>query len=224
MSNTKLTNQGPLNPHYLQRIEDTVYGALSIHPRLTAIRVDLRIPDCLGYSDDVMNRDMPLFFANIGPNLIKRFIESLKAQIEAQQYMKAREGKRHYDCKLQYIWVREQNQALKDHYHMALMLNKDCFYSLGSYNTTGTLAWMIKKAWASALDVDVDDFCTLVHFPENPVYRLNHNAPHTEFMSQLYPLLRRLSYLAKERTKVYGARKRNFGCSNPKVKGLSPTS
>lgn len=216
MSYTPLTNQGPLNAHYLKRIEETVYGALVIHPRLTVVRIDLRIPDCLGYSDDTLDRDTPLFFANTGPNLIKRFIASLKAQIEAQRYIRATQGKRNYLCELQYIWVREQSQEHKAHYHMALMLNKDCFFLLGNYNTTGTLAWMIKKAWASAMGLEVNDFYNLVHFPEHPVYTLNHNAPHQEFMAQLYPLLTRLSYFAKERTKVHGAGHRNFGCSNPK--------
>ncbi len=34
------------NPFWQQRIRETVRHALNVHPRLTALRVDLRFPDC----------------------------------------------------------------------------------------------------------------------------------------------------------------------------------
>ncbi|NAK90510.1 hypothetical protein GUB07_25435 [Escherichia coli] len=33
------------NPFWQQRIRETVRHALNVHPRLTALRVDLRLPD-----------------------------------------------------------------------------------------------------------------------------------------------------------------------------------
>ncbi len=216
MTQSRLTNHGPLNEHYLSRIEETLRNALAIHPRLTVIRIDLRIPDNGSFSENALERDTPSFFANTGPNLIKRFIASLKAQIEAEQYNKTKLGMRVHPCQMQHVWVREHSNNHKSHYHMALMLNKDRYYSLGNYQYQGSLASMIIKAWASALGLSTEVTNTLVHFPENPTYHLNHNAPHENFMSQLYPVLTRLSYFAKEETKFYGTGQRSFGCSNPK--------
>ncbi|MBO2583550.1 inovirus Gp2 family protein [Shewanella algae] len=218
MAYPQLTNQGPLNKNYLKRIVETVYGALAIYPRLTVIRVDLRLPDNGAYSDNPLEHDAPMFFANISPNLIKRFIASLKAQIEAEQYAKVREGKRVHYCDTQHIWAREYSQNHKSHYHLALLFNKDRYHGLGSYAGYNSLAGKIRKAWASALGMPIEECFTLVHFPENPVYHLNHNVPPKMFMSQLLPLLVRLSYLAKEKTKVYGTGQRNFGCSNSQNK------
>lgn len=218
MTQSQLTHCGPLNQHYLNRIERTLRGALEIHPRLTVIRVDLRLPNNGIFSDDPMEWDTPTLFANTNPNLISRFIASLKAQIKAEYDSKQREGVRVHPCELNHVWVREYSQEHKEHYHLALMVNKDRYFSLGNYNMPGGLAWMIKKAWASALGLSVEHFYTLVNIPQNPIYTLNHNAPHDEFVAQLSPLLKRLSYLAKEKTKVYGTDKRNFGCSDPKKK------
>ncbi len=216
MSRNRITGHGPLNTRYLARMEQTLLGALEQHPRLTVVRVDLRIPDNGSFSDNPLERDAPTFFMNTGPNLIKRFIASLKAQIQAEQYAKTRQGLRVHPCKLEHIWAREHSHNHKDHYHVALLLNKDRYHSLGNYKSPGTLAWMIKRAWANALGVNVEDFYTLVHFPENPVYRLNFNLSHEEFLLQAGPALIRLSYLAKERSKPRGTGQRNFGCSNPK--------
>lgn len=216
MVQSRLTNHGPLNEHYLSKIEETLRSALAIHPRLTVIRIDLRIPDNGSFSENALERDTPLFFANTGPNLIKRFIASLKAQVEAERYRKTRAGIRMHTCQIDYVWAKEYSSNHKSHYHIALMLNKDRYFTLGNYNYQGSLAWMIIKAWTSALGLHPDECSTLIHFPENSTYHLNHNAPQDEFMSQLYPLLTRLSYLAKEETKVYGIGQRSFGCSNPK--------
>lgn len=218
MTQTQLTQCGPLNQHYLNRIEATLQGALDVSPRLTVIRVDLRLPNTGIFSDDPLEWDTPTMFANTTSNLMARFIASLKAQIEAEGYAKLRAGKRTHPTELHHVWAREYSQEHKEHYHVALMVNKDRYFSLGNFNTPGTLAWMIKKAWTSALGLDVEHFYTLVHIPQNPIYTLNHNAPRDLFLGQLYPTLTRLSYLAKEKTKFYGTGKRNFGCSNPKKK------
>lgn len=216
MTQTRLSNIGSLNEHYLNRIEETLRNALEIHPRLTVIRIDLRIPDNGTYSENSLERDTPIFFAKIGSDQIKRFMASLKAQIAAEQYSKTKAGMRVHTSQVHHVWVKEYSNNHKSHYHLALMVNKDRYFSLGNYRNQGSLAWIIIKAWASALGLTKDECSTLVHFPENPIYHLNHYAPHDEFMSQLYPVLTRLSYLAKNKTKMYGTGQRNFGCSNPK--------
>ncbi|ENT3811629.1 inovirus Gp2 family protein, partial [Escherichia coli] len=40
-----LTMTYKYNPFWQQRIRETVRHALNVHPRLTALRVDLRLPD-----------------------------------------------------------------------------------------------------------------------------------------------------------------------------------
>ncbi len=39
------------NPFWQQRIRETVRHALNVHPRLTALRVDLRFPDVPAATD-----------------------------------------------------------------------------------------------------------------------------------------------------------------------------
>ena len=67
------------NPFWQQRIRETVRHALNVHPRLTALRVDLRLPDVPAATDAAV---------------ISRFINALKARIDAYQKRKHREGKR----------------------------------------------------------------------------------------------------------------------------------
>lgn len=66
--------------------------ALNVHPRLTALRVDLRLPDVPAATDAAV---------------ISRFINALKARIDAYQKRKHREGKRVHPTTLHYVWARE---------------------------------------------------------------------------------------------------------------------
>ena len=48
------------NPFWQQRIRETVRHALNVHPRLTALRVDLRLPDVpAGRSCDIPLHQCP---------------------------------------------------------------------------------------------------------------------------------------------------------------------
>ncbi|HDQ6526817.1 TPA: inovirus-type Gp2 protein, partial [Escherichia coli O22:H16] len=42
------------NPFWQQRIRETVRHALDVHPRLTALRVDLRLPDVPAATDEAV--------------------------------------------------------------------------------------------------------------------------------------------------------------------------
>ncbi len=79
------------NPFWQQRIRETVRHALDVHPRLTALRVDLRLPDVPAATDAAV---------------ISRFINALKARIDAYQKRKHREGKRVHSSTLHYAWAR----------------------------------------------------------------------------------------------------------------------
>ena len=181
---------------YLQRIYDTLDLALDDHPRTMAVRVDLRLP---------------LLMVMEESNLMKNFIASLDAQIQADLRRKERAGKLKRKCRLRYVWVKEKDKALHHHYHLVLLFNKDVYNSLGSFSNRNNLSHKIKTAWCRALDTDLDDGCRLVHFPDNCVYHIDVNSLRSS--SVLDELFRRLSYFAKVRTKQFGTGNRNFGCS-----------
>ncbi|MDU3884017.1 MAG: inovirus Gp2 family protein [Escherichia coli] len=162
------------NPFWQQRIRETVLRALDVHPRLTALRVDLRLPDVPAATDAAV---------------ISRFINALKARINAYQKRKRREGKRVHPTTLHYAWAREFGELKgKKHYHLLLLVNRDTWCRAGDYRAPRSLAGMIKQAWCSALGVDNDD---------------------TGFQQ----VLERADYLAKEHTKAHCTGERNFGCS-----------
>ena len=142
------------NPFWQQRIRETVRHALNVHPRLTALRVDLRLPDVPAATDAAV---------------ISRFINALKARIDAYQKRKHREGKRVHPTTLHYVWAREFGEFKgKKHYHLMLLVNRDTWCRAGDYRAPESLAGMIKQAWCSALGVDVGCHATLVHFPAWP--------------------------------------------------------
>ncbi len=142
------------NPFWQQRIRETVRHALNVHPRLTALRVDLRFPDVPAATDAAV---------------ISRFINALKARIDAYQKRKHREGKRVHPTTLHYVWAREFGECKgKKHYHLMLLVNRDTWCRAGDYRAPESLAGMIKQAWCSALGVDVGCHATLVHFPAWP--------------------------------------------------------
>ncbi|UNU29381.1 inovirus Gp2 family protein [Aeromonas hydrophila] len=193
------------NAYYLQRCQDTIDLALATHPRLMAVRIDLHFP----------NKELAT-----DTKAITRFIDSLKAKLKANLQRKKKEDpdKRVHDTSLFYIWVREVGeQSERAHYHLVLMLNKDTFCSLGNYqasltdNPRPSLSVMVRQAWCSALKLDdMENHVSLVHFPKNPWYWIRAQ----ERNSVDYKgFLERVSYLAKDRTKIYNKEIRSFGCS-----------
>lgn len=210
---------GSLNQRYLVRINDTVMGALAIHPRVLIARIDLRIPNNGLNSDNPLERDVPTCYVNTDVDLMKRFIASLNAQINFDQRNKAKQGKRIHPCPLNYVWVRERSTSHNEHYHVVLIVNQDAYYPFGRLHYEGTLACMVNRAWASALGLTADEIVGLVHIPERPMYTLNRNHPPARFQKNVDEVAVRLAYLAKNETKVLGDGLRNFGCSNPR-KGL----
>lgn len=188
------------NLDYQSSIAATVANALQSHNRVTAIRVDLRLPDNfdgLGMSNSIMTR----------------FIESLKAKVAADLRRKQQAWKRNLVCKLKYDWVREVGPINgKKHFHVLLLLNKDVYHSLGDFNEeSGNLSAMIRQAWCSALGLSFPENQQLVHFPSGGVVYMDKK--HPEFMQQQKLVLDKADYLAKEATKYYGDGERSFGCS-----------
>ncbi|MEZ8154607.1 inovirus Gp2 family protein [Vibrio splendidus] len=188
--------KGGLVLSYLDKLYDTIDKAVTQHPRTTAIRVDLRLAKSLLFDDT---------------GVIKNFIASLDAQIQADLSRKKRRGQTARSCKVRYAWCKERSTSLSHHYHLVLLLNKDVYHSLGRFDQKGNLSDMIKKAWCRALDIKANEGDSLVHFPDNPTYWLDKNSD--KFDQQVDSLFKRASYLAKVETKHYGDRSRSFGCS-----------
>lgn len=192
-----ITSHGPLIENYLDRIYETIHCALREHPRVVGFRVDLRLP--LNYED-------------LDTRIISRFIESLKAQIKADQMKSARMGSRKHFSRVRYVWVREQNSSQSWHYHVLILFNQDAYKWLGRYDKDeGNMSARIKRAWASALGWPLEQCKALVHFPDNPVYRINTNA--APYIIGLPDLFYRVSYFAKVNTKHYGDFSKQFGSS-----------
>lgn len=192
----------PCIPKYLASTKRLMERVLDIHPRTIVIRVDIHYPD--------------YFFESDKPNYsskskITRFISSIKSKVEAQINKRRREGKRVHHSYVNYIWVREVGTNGKPHYHVALFFNNDTFRSLGSKSmpeSSSRLVNIIVEAWASALNESFERAWNLVHVPKNATYHLT-NSNRSEY-DECY---KRLSYFAKRRTKEFGGRSNNFGCS-----------
>ena len=160
--------------------------------------MDLRLPD-FDACHDCLSRDEIVSYNRNRTNLMKRFTESLSAKVKAQGARMRREGKRVHPCTVRYVWVKERDTAINDHYHTVLFFNKDRYHRAGKYSSDGSLASMIIAAWSSALGCSVASIFRLVHFPENSGYYLDENSQ--EFSQQYSDLFYRISYLAKKRTK-----------------------
>lgn len=182
---------------YLDSSLHVVNCALADYPRTTAIRVDLRIPDGAQF---------------VSPHLISSFFASLKAQIKADLDKKRREGTRVHLSKVRYIWAKERDTSIHDHYHVVIFLNGHTYRALGDYKKTSmNMASRIKKAWASALKCPLEDLEGVVHFPNRNTYLVNKHA--NSFDDELSALFYRISYLTKINTKVFSGDGRSFGCS-----------
>lgn len=209
--------RGPLFIPYLERIHQTMMRAINSHSRIMAVRLDLSLPiDGHFRSGDL-----------IGP-----FIQSLRAQIDADMAKRKREGRTAPTCGLEYVCAREQEAAYRHHFHVGLFLNGDCYRGLGempvgrragsfdpdvpidpSAAVADSLAKRIVRAWARALGRSIEQTVGLVHFSEGGTYWIKRRSPLCD--SQIAGLFNRLSYLAKESTKQFGHGNRNLRYSRP---------
>ena len=146
-------------------------------------------------------------------SVITRFINSLKAKIQADLKRKERDWGRSLSCQLRYVWVREFGDVNgKKHYHVLLFLNKDVYHSLGDFRQErGNLSAMIKEAWSSATGLPLPLFRALAHFPKGGQFYLDKNS--YDIQGQMDHLIKYASYLAKNKTKRYGDGERSIGSS-----------
>ncbi|EIU7001384.1 inovirus Gp2 family protein [Vibrio parahaemolyticus] len=199
-----------LNTHYLDRIIVTMSKALKDYKRVHALRLDLRLP-VSDSEQELLRRDEFLNNTFNQKNIIKRFFESLKAKIKAQEKRMKASEKRVYPCHLRYVWCRERNKSNNDHYHLVLFFNKDRYFSSGYRDNEESLVRLIMDAWSSALGEYVDNADRLVQLVYKGTHYLDQNK--YDFENKYQALFTRLSYFAKNRTKHYGEGKRCFGTS-----------
>ncbi|EJR0678462.1 inovirus Gp2 family protein [Vibrio parahaemolyticus] len=199
-----------LNTHYLDRIILTMSKALKDYKRVHALRLDLRLP-VSDSEKDILRRDEIFNNTFNQKNIIKRFFESLKAKIKAQEKRMKASEKRVYPCHLRYVWCRERNKSNNDHYHLVLFFNKDRYFSSGYRDNEESLVRLIMDAWSSALGEYVDNADRLVQLVYKGTHYLDQNK--YDFENKYQALFTRLSYFAKNRTKHYDEGKRCFGTS-----------
>lgn len=96
----------------LDQMSVAISHALDQYPRVIAFRVDLCLPRLVGIPDDA--------FTN---RVISRFIESFKEKIKHNREKAREQNKYAHDCRVRYVWAREQGQHGKPHYHLAILLN-----------------------------------------------------------------------------------------------------
>jgi hypothetical protein len=191
-------DRGPLLTRHLDAIHRTMLNALTVSPRSYAVRFDLRLPNDFALSDT---------------EVITRFFRALNRLLDQADLQKNLEGKRVHPHRLHYCWVREWGwQEGKPHYHVAIMLNRDRYRTLGSFAADeGNLSARIKLAWAIALQRPLQSTARLVEFPKNAEYHLLCNSD--SYQQDVSAFFYRLSYFAKADTKRFGIGQRSFGTS-----------
>ncbi|TBW10025.1 inovirus Gp2 family protein [Azotobacter chroococcum subsp. isscasi] len=190
--------KGPFIQEYLQRLHKAMQWTLEDHSRVFAFRIDLRLPVDISLPDYAYTN-----------KVISKFIESFKAKIDHNRDMARRTNKYAHNCKVRYVWAKEIALSGKPHYHLAILLNRDAYRTLGYFaSEQSNLFNRLEEAWASALGLPVKAVGGLAHIPDNAIYHLNRDdwRGQDEFFY-------RASYLCKEATKAYGNRQHAFGTS-----------
>lgn len=194
-----MVDKGPFIKEYLEDLWQTIQRALACYPRVFAARIDLKFPDGYGMPVELVSN-----------TVMRRFIDSFEAQIEADQDKSRREGKRVHPTELFYFWVREVSSTRQTHYHFAFLLNDDAYHTMGRLQTERVnIFHRLQRAWSSALGLSVPDVSGLVNVPENATFRLKRGVGHPGVAAFFH----RTSYFCKVATKDVGGRTRNRGCS-----------
>lgn len=156
-------------PKILYRFIDQLDAMLSHCRCVMVVRMDLHMG---GYTD--ANKVMAIFR--------RRLLKKLKSK--------------YVDLKLGYLWVREVERAKTQHYHVALMVDKDLIHY--SYQITQAVV----DVWKNMTNIQP-------HIPKHCYYTVKCGA-----LDTYAELIKRISYLAKKRGKGYRASQaKDFGSS-----------
>ena len=189
---------GPLIENYLYQTWKIIQTALLNHPRITAIRFDLRLPQGMQ-------------IAGNDNRLMTEFWERLKDRIAHDRARAKKSLNMAHDTSVHYVWSREYDETgNRPHWHCVLLVNKDAYYGIGRMGSGEENMYdRIVAAWHSALGLAPGSEPGLVHVPYNPVYHLDRNSDGSDFSALFY----RVTYFTKARSKRYGGSTNAFSGS-----------
>ena len=207
-----LERQQPFGERYLEINLDIMKAAMTSQNRCFIVLLVLRLP----------------YAYPIPPNgLITRFRKSLKSQVDADLHARSIRRDRSVKSDVHLVWTREKWQSDNCHFHVAVFLNGDAYNGVGSYVLPDvgeryqyfvpgraravSLHHRLTRAWASALGLTEEQGNGLVEYPNNSQFRVDSNA--AGFQSDYFELFKRLSYMAKIRTKDFGGGADCYGSS-----------
>ena len=134
---------GGLIENYLKRTWEVIDAALTEYPRVYAVRVDLRYPQC--YPAE-LSRDN---------HCMKQFFYYLQWELDRANHK--------YPTRVHYVWAREQSRSPNPHYHLLLLFNRDAINYMGWPQSSdeggyhrNNLFHSIVRAWAYALGLAND--------------------------------------------------------------------
>ena len=160
-------------PKIQYRFIDQLTAMLSRYKCVMVVRADLRLG---GYSED--NKIMTVFLRRLKKHLKRKYT----------------------DLEMGHLWVREQEKAKQQHYHIVLMVDKNLIH----YSNTITEA--VIYVWQRLQN-------SQAHIPKRPYYSVKQGDN-----DSIQQVLKRVSYLAKSRGKGYkNAQTKNFGSSRIKA-------
>jgi hypothetical protein len=190
--------KGPLIVEYLDSLYSTMQRSLNEHPRSFAFRADLRFPWDIDPS--------PYLASNA---VVERFIESFKAKIRHNRDTAKRKYGNAHETAVRYVWAREIGTSGRPHFHFAILLNNDAFFTVGKFQLGRENVFnRLHEAWASALGLSISSVVGLVEIPKGFGYHLHRDDP-----KNLADFFYHASYLCKAATKVYGNGCHGFGSS-----------
>ncbi|WP_417534311.1 inovirus Gp2 family protein [Marinobacterium stanieri] len=142
--------------------------------------------------------------------VMERFKKALDYRIQHRSARQYRAGKRAHPCRARIIWAREQHNSFNPHYHVVLLLNRDRYFRMGRYDRNAdNLYALVHAAWSSAIARQTEGVEGVIHVPDNAGYYLLSSDGYAAEPE----LFKRISYLCKVKTKVYGERYHGFGVS-----------
>lgn len=186
---------------YLGRLQQVIDTTLDDYPRVFAFRVDLRFPAyCQGVS---------WLLQETGNVAITKFIASFKAKMKYCRAIARQSNRYAHDSVVRYVWTREVGAEGMLHYHLAILLNRDAFAALGTFELGRSNIYnRLTEAWASALGITVEAAAGLVNIPDNAGYYLSRGD-----LGGQGEFFRRASYLCKASTKSTSKGHHGFGFS-----------
>lgn len=139
------------NPKHIQDITDIVDYTIAKHKRIAVFRFDVHFP--------YIDQDDPKIYRVT--EFTKKFLGSLKAKLEHQTKLEHQpKQKRRYKnaVNFDYLWCKEhrvEKGTTMPHYHFAIILNGNDFYSWGNFAyQEPCLKTFLEEAYMSAMDLN----------------------------------------------------------------------